>query len=123
MWFWGRLEPEQRTLLVVLLTRFPRVLLSSLDANIKCPVLASDPGFGCWDRGITTDYRDGRWVELENDQALANIQDNMDGIVPIYEKLAFQTFTWQERQTPEGQQRLNTAIYLESRGEQTVGSL
>ena len=81
--------------------------------NIKCPVLASDPGFGCWDQDVTTTYCDGRWVELEDDQALANIRKHMAGMVKKYEILASQTFTWQERQTPQGQERLNTAIRQE----------
>ena len=34
----------------------------------------------------------------------------MAGMVCIYEQLASQTFTWQERQTLEGRERLNSAI-------------
>jgi len=88
-------------------------LLRRRARHLENATLASDPGFGCWDQGVTTEYRDGRWVETSPDQALLKVRDNMAGMVTIYERLSHQTFTWQERQTPEGRERLNAAIRQE----------
>lgn len=81
--------------------------------HLKDIELASNPGFGCWDQGVTTDYRDGRWVELDRVRALANVRSIMSRMVQIYRDLATRTFTWHERQTPKGQEQLNRAICQE----------
>jgi shikimate kinase len=88
-------------------------LLERRTRQLEDPVLASNPGFGCWDQGVTTEYHDGRWIEIDHDQALQNVRRNMAGMVAIYRQLASQTFTWQERQSPEGRERLNAAIRRE----------
>jgi hypothetical protein len=75
--------------------------------NVK---LASNIGFGCWDQDVTTEYRKGRWVELDRHRMLANVSNNMAGMVRIYQQVASRTFTWQEQQTSDGRERLNKAI-------------
>jgi hypothetical protein len=75
--------------------------------------LSDDAGFGCWDQDVTTEYRDGRWVEVGRDQALENVRRNMAEMVASYERLATQSFTWQERQTEAGRERLSAAIRQE----------
>lgn len=77
------------------------------------PDLASDPGFGCWDQGITTEFRDGRWVLIDRAVALQNIRTNMARMVAIYASLASQTFTWEDRQTDDGRVRVSAAIRQE----------
>ena len=73
--------------------------------------LASQYGFGCWDQGVTTEYREGHWVQIDDkERALQNVRDNMREMVRRYERLAARTFCWQDRQTKEGQQRLYRAI-------------
>lgn len=81
--------------------------------HLKDTALASNPGFGCWDQGVTTEYSDGRWVELDRDRALANVRSIMSCMVQIYRDLATRTFTWHERQTPKGKEQLNRAIRQE----------
>lgn len=88
-------------------------LLERRARHLRDPGLASDPGFGCWDQGVTTEYRNGGWVEVSRNQALANVRNNMAGMVQIYQQLAARTFTWRERQTPAGRERLNAAIRQE----------
>jgi len=99
------LQKSAEDVLAGLLQRWERQLLD--------PQLSDDPGFGCWDQGITTDYHDGRWVEVAREQALENVRSNMAGMIAIYERLATHTFTWQERQTEAGRERLNAAIRQE----------
>lgn len=83
------------------------------EGQLQDAQLSADPGFGCWDQGVTTDYCDGRWVEIGHDQALENLRRNMAGMIAIYEGLAAETFTWQERRTEAGRERLNAAIRQE----------
>jgi len=85
-------------------------LLQRRKQQLEDSDLASKPGFGCWDQDVTTEYRDGGWVEISRDAALQNVRRNMAPMVNIYEQLASQTFTWQDRQTEQERERLNTAI-------------
>jgi hypothetical protein len=54
--------------------------------------LVNRPGFGCWDKDVTTEYQNGQWVYVGEDRALQNIRIQMQGIVPHYEKLSDRTF-------------------------------
>jgi hypothetical protein len=82
-------------------------LLERGNRHLQCPVCASDRGFGCWDKNLTTEYRHDRWVLVSRDRALENVRREMAGMVEIYEKLIVKrygplasqshTFTWQER--------------------------
>lgn len=85
-------------------------LLERRKRQLAEPELSNRPGFGCWDQGVTTNYQDGQWVEISRARALENIRRNMEGMVAKYSKLATYTFSWNDRQTPGGQERLLTAI-------------
>lgn len=87
-----------------------RGLLERRARHKQDPQLSADPGFGCWDQGITTEFRDGRWIEIDHETALENIRRNMANILPFYERYSAQIFTWQERQTETGRDRLYQAI-------------
>jgi shikimate kinase len=53
--------------------------------HLLCKQLANRPGFGCWDRGVTTEFRNGQWVEIKDpERALQNIRDNMREMVRRY---------------------------------------
>jgi len=79
--------------------------------HLRNEQLAGRPGFGCWDQDLTTECRNGRWVEVDDsERALQNVRANMQGMVRLYERLASQTFLWEDRQTTEGKQRLYRAI-------------
>lgn len=77
------------------------------------PELAHNSGFGCWDQDVTTEYRDGKWAPIEDDnRALENVRRHMGGVANIYERCSVSnhTFTWSERKTSDGQERLDAAI-------------
>jgi shikimate kinase len=74
------------------------------------PQLADDPGFGCWDQGSITELQGGRWVLLPWDRALANTRRNMAGVIPRYQQAASGTFSWRDRSTQAGRDRLNLTI-------------
>jgi len=95
-------------------------LLERRNRHLQFPLCASDPGFGCWDEKVTTEYRHGQWVLVSRDRALENVRREMAGMVKIYEKLMVKrdgqpasqthTFTWRERQLAEGRKGLYDAI-------------
>lgn len=72
--------------------------------------VVSNPAYGCWDQDVTTEFRDGRWMEIERERALNNVRKHMGAMVEIYQRLATRTFTWNERQSAEGREQLNAAI-------------
>lgn len=79
------------------------------------PDLASDPGFGCWDQDVTTEYRQGCWVELPRNAALANVERHMRGMDAKYQALVrsghpHRTFSWDQRQQAGGKEELDEAI-------------
>lgn len=54
--------------------------------HLKCVEIRDDPSFGCWDEGTTTKYEDGRWVPVSEQDAMANIEQEMSPSVKIYER-------------------------------------
>lgn len=54
--------------------------------HLELVEIRDDPSFGCWDEGTTTEYKDGRWVVVNREKAIANIEREMSPLVKIYER-------------------------------------
>lgn len=48
--------------------------------------LNSRPEFDCWDKDVTTEFKNGKWILLSEDRALRNIRKQMLIPVQVYKK-------------------------------------
>ncbi len=52
----------------------------------------SNPNFGCWDEGVTTEKINGKYYDIDAEKALLNIKNLINSVDGIYKKYSCVTF-------------------------------
>lgn len=73
----------------------------------------SNPNFGSWDDGVTTELLNGKYQDLPKSRSLENIKGHLDAITPVYENYRDAVFDsdtlWNDSEMSNGLVKLISA--------------